>query len=382
VNLMPLYMSTIAGMSTCLGAAWVLCQRRPQPRYRRNSNSSAPPPEPIIKPSTMCFSLALAGSVMVTVSVVSIIPECLRDEDSNQDSYHMIPLWSMTFVHRMVSHLAGYILYFLLAKFAFPEPEEILGLSVETTGTEDNDLLVDESCHKKETTPVINIVINKEQIQQSPSRTTLIRRMEKGVEVSSSTEEFTNTSEAATTPKQKPSFLRSFSRYSSGSDLETPESKRAWRVAMLLWLSLTVHNFPEGLAVAASAMDSPQLGLKVTIGIMIHNIPEGISIAVPCLAARPDMPCLAFWLSALSGLAEPFGAFVALFVLRDIDKHSQSSIYNMENVLAFVAGIMIMVAAAELFPEALRHTKQGMFHFVSGTIAGILLMTATELYLQ
>jgi hypothetical protein len=32
------------------------------------------------------------------------------------------------------------------------------------------------------------------------------------------------------------------------------EAPRAWRVAMLLFLSLTVHNFPAGLAVAASSL--------------------------------------------------------------------------------------------------------------------------------
>ena len=53
----------------------------------------------------------------------------------------------------------------------------------------------------------------------------------------------------------------------------------------------------------------------------------------------------------------------------------------MENVLAFVSGIMIMVAIAELFPEAWRHTKDGKFAFVAGTLCGIVVMLATELYL-
>lgn len=109
------------------------------------------------------------------------------------------------------------------------------------------------------------------------------------------------------------------------------------------------------------------------------------------IAARPDNPWLAFWLTGLSGLAEPFGAFVALFILRNLDDEKRQhqgkdfapTILNIENVLAFVSGIMIMVAAAELFPEALRHTdkKEGKLHLVGGTFCGIAIMVATELYL-
>merc|ERR1711957_44757 len=113
-------------------------------------------------------------------------------------------------------------------------------------------------------------------------------------------------------------------------------------VAMLMFISLLVHNFPEGLAVAVSALESEKLGITVTIGMMIHNIPEGIAIAIPCLAARPDKPWIGFALASLSGLAEPIGAFVALLFLGDAAKGEDQ--FYMENVLAFVAGIMVMVS--------------------------------------
>merc|ERR1712032_257049 len=115
------------------------------------------------------------------------------------------------------------------------------------------------------------------------------------------------------------SFLKNFT---SGSDLTTQSSRRAWRVAILLFISLLIHNFPEGLAVAASTIQSDRLGFTVMVGIMIHNIPEGIAIAIPCLAARPDWPWLAFLLASVSGLAEPAGAFVTILFLRGMEENN------------------------------------------------------------
>lgn len=117
---------------------------------------------------------------------------------------------------------------------------------------------------------------------------------------------------------------------------------------------------------------------------MVHNIPEGIAIAIPCLAARPDQPWLSFVLASVSGLAEPMGAFVALLFLRDIKGNNQlesQPIMNLENILSFVAGIMVMVALWELFPEAKRHATDTMKYFWYGTITGVVIMVITELYL-
>ena len=146
---------------------------------------------------------------------------------------------------------------------------------------------------------------------------------------------------------------------------------------------------------AASALESPKLGLTVTVGIMVHNIPEGIAIAIPCLVARPDQPWLSFALASISGLAEPFGAFVALLFLRDIENtapdgdddvankgQGHDAFLNLENILSFVAGIMIMVAVLELFPEANRHVTVDTKHlYYYGIVSGFLLMLVTELYL-
>ena len=123
---------------------------------------------------------------------------------------------------------------------------------------------------------------------------------------------------------------------------------------------------------------------------MIHNIPEGIAIAIPCLAARPDSPMLGFALASLSGLAELLGAVVAVLCLSKASKQHDAStvtdggdsidMFSMENVLSFVAGIMITVALYELFPEAKRHSTEGHKALIFGTVTGVIVMVATELY--
>lgn len=126
-----------------------------------------------------------------------------------------------------------------------------------------------------------------------------------------------------------------------------------------------------------------------SIGIMIHNIPEGIAIAIPCLKARPDSPFFSFILASVSGLAEPAGAFVSLVFLRGVEQRQVDrgatkgdaigGEGSLENVLAFVAGIMITVSFLELFPEAKRHAeKSGMKAYYAGLCVGFIIMIATE----
>ena len=108
---MPLYLSCLAGASTCLGAAIVFMN-------------------PNISSNTMSFSLALAGSVMITVSVVSLGPECLQDP-AFQQQYRILPLFSLMFLERLVSFTLGCLSYRLLSYFTFPEPEELIAIGLE-----------------------------------------------------------------------------------------------------------------------------------------------------------------------------------------------------------------------------------------------------------
>lgn len=125
---------------------------------------------------------------------------------------------------------------------------------------------------------------------------------------------------------------------------------------------------------AASAVESPRLGMTVMLGIALHNIPEGIAIAVPCLKAKPNQYGLAFGLATLSGVAEPVGALCALMFFK-----YNNALIPMEYILAFVSGIMFTVAAYELLPEARRndeHCEKGWAK--RGLLAGFLCIMSTE----
>mmetsp|Transcript_11816 Transcript_11816/g.32763 ORF Transcript_11816/g.32763 Transcript_11816/m.32763 type:complete len:390 (+) Transcript_11816:111-1280(+) len=375
----PLVLSLLAGLSTSLGAAWVFCLR--------SKDSNAPP----LSHAHMAFALAMAGSVMVTVSFVSILPESLQDESAKGVPYQMLALSSPLFFQRCMGFGIGCFLYFLLSKCAFPEPDEILGLD-EEIALRNGSLSANSSPSSTTTTisldsnnepdvslsaPLVRKTSGSMSLRGRSAPTSAGSAMGAGDALSDQSSD----KEKQDRRQQEWSSLVNCSR---GNDLHTASARRAWRVTMLLFVSLAVHNFPEGLAVAASTMHSQELGITTTVAIALHNIPEGVAIAVPCLAARPNSPCLAFWLATISGLAEPLGALVALFVLSSTtaEKENDDSLLSMANVLAFVAGIMTTVALIELFPEARRHSTESSTPFVLGFVAGVVIMLGSDMYLD
>ena len=179
-----------------------------------------------------------------------------------------------------------------------------------------------------------------------------------------------------------------------GDLISSKEQSSSWRLTVLLFLALLLHNFPEGLAVALSSSSvdpssSSSLASIVTLSIALHNIPEGVAIAVPCMAARPNKPWFAFGLASLSGLAEPIGAWFALTMMRLNRSYAAngyemtSNSVNMSSSLAFVAGIMLAVAICELIPQAIEQQKESNDpnSFNTGFILGSTVMILTELSL-
>ena len=155
-------------------------------------------------------------------------------------------------------------------------------------------------------------------------------------------------------------------------EMQQPNSqqKALHHMGIVVALSLVVHNFPEGIATFTTAMGSNlSTAIPITIAIAIHNIPEGIAVSVPIYHATGNKR-KAFWLSFLSGLAEPIGAVAAYLFLMPFWSPLVNGI-----VLASVAGIMVFISLDELLPIA---EKYGEHHLsISGLIAGMVVMAVS-----
>jgi ZIP family zinc transporter len=134
----------------------------------------------------------------------------------------------------------------------------------------------------------------------------------------------------------------------------------AYRRGLLLFVALTLHNVPEGLAVGTSYTAEPRLGLLLALAIALHNIPEGIAVAGPFRACGMPRGRYLAW-TVGSGMAEPVAAlFGAVLVSRFVPFLPFS--------LAFAGGAMLYVVFDELIPESHSHgyEHQATFGFIVG----------------
>jgi ZIP family zinc transporter len=121
----------------------------------------------------------------------------------------------------------------------------------------------------------------------------------------------------------------------------------AWQRSALLMLAMTLHNFPEGMAVGVS-FGAGDLGAAVplTIGIGLQNIPEGLAIALP-LRQSGMTPRRAFFWGQLSAAIEPVGGVIGASLVL-------VSGAFLPYLMAAAAGAMLYVVVEELIPETVR----------------------------
>jgi ZIP family zinc transporter len=138
-----------------------------------------------------------------------------------------------------------------------------------------------------------------------------------------------------------------------GHETEQAEGlSTTWERSVLLVLAITLHNFPEGLAVGvafgAVAAGLPAASLAgavaLALGIGLQNFPEGAAVSIPL--RREGLGRLkSFLYGQASGLVEPIAGVLGAAAVLSIQA-------ILPYALAFAAGAMIYVVVEELIPSS------------------------------
>ncbi|KAG2485956.1 hypothetical protein HYH03_015399 [Edaphochlamys debaryana] len=151
---------------------------------------------------------------------------------------------------------------------------------------------------------------------------------------------------------------------SASARSKAAKAARMLRLGLLMAVTMTLHNLPEGFAVAFSAFTD--IGPVMALAIALHNIPEGVIVAAPIYAATGSR-ARAVGIATASGLSEPLGALLSLVLLRPF-----FSLERLHYLLAFVGGVMLAVCAIELWPEG-RNCRNDRA-FAAGVVGGSVVM--------
>lgn len=152
---------------------------------------------------------------------------------------------------------------------------------------------------------------------------------------------------------------------------EGPEAASLRRIWLFI-IAITIHNFPEGLAVGVGFGGGGLIsGMPLAIGIGLQNAPEGLAVAVALLGEGYNKG-RAWGIAALTGLVEPIGGLLGAGVV----SFSQPLL---PWGLAFAAGAMLYVISHEIIPETHRsgHQKKATL----GLSIGLVLMLFLDVWL-
>lgn len=149
---------------------------------------------------------------------------------------------------------------------------------------------------------------------------------------------------------------------------EGPPSESLSRMWLFV-IAITLHNFPEGLAVGVGfGGDRVQDGLPLAAGIGLQNVPEGFVVAL-ALASEGYGKGRAIWIGLLTGLVEPAGGLVGAVAV-------SLSAAVLPWGMAFAAGAMLFVISGEMIPETHRERRGVLPTF--GILLGFVVMMVLD----
>ena len=172
----------------------------------------------------------------------------------------------------------------------------------------------------------------------------------------------------------------SFARRKANNAQGEP-NERLNRIIMLV-LSITLHNIPEGLAVGVAfgalkdggiSAENLMGAITIALGIGLQNFPEGAAVSVP-LRREGFSRKKSFLLGQASGLVEPVAGVIGALLVVYVEA-------ILPYALSFAAGAMILVAVHELIPECQKYQKAQPYFATMGIVLGFAVMMLLDVML-
>ena len=159
------------------------------------------------------------------------------------------------------------------------------------------------------------------------------------------------------------------------------EADNKFNRILMLVLSITLHNIPEGLAVGVAfgalkngfTSEGVMGAVSIAIGIGLQNFPEGAAVSLP-LRREGYSAKKSFWFGQASGMVEPIAGVLGALLVVYVEQ-------LLPYALSFAAGAMVLVAVHELIPECQKNEKTNSYFSTMGIILGFATMMLLDVML-
>ena len=131
------------------------------------------------------------------------------------------------------------------------------------------------------------------------------------------------------------------------------DMSKEMKAGYLIFISILLHNLPEGLAIGSSFMSTDTLGMTLAIIIGIHNVPEGLAMALSLVGSKMKISKVILF-TIIAGIPMGIGSFIGAYF---------GGVFHS---LIGAAGTMMYVVLEEIFPKS--RSLYCIIGFLIGTI--------------
>ena len=162
------------------------------------------------------------------------------------------------------------------------------------------------------------------------------------------------------------STRRLLSAKNLSTQIET-EKKELVRSGLVIVFAISMHNFPEGMALGIS---NTSLAIVLLVLLALHNIPAGMSMSLPLIAGGMKKSTTLL-VTAVAGAVTVVGALAGYFI------GTISVTVNML-VMSVASGALLYVSFCEILPRAFK-TSEGHMSAIFALIGLVLGFVVTFL---